>query len=287
MGRLIGFACLGALVVACGGASSSPIGDSASGPDGGAASRAEAGTTQAAYTLDDVCERTAPKVCELRRPCCQASFGYDEAACLAQAKADCEKDVADARAGRMTFHPDRIDACIEKYRSVLDECFETVDLLYRAFDIAECRIFEGTLAPGAKCERDSECAKPSDPGAFVDCNDASKTCTATRLSSDGEACSFGDGSPGFCKKGLYCDIAIGTSNAGTCKKATAIGEDCRADEPLALECGLGAYCDEATGKCAPAKADGATCATAFECRSLACEKTCQPAKPLVDEDECK
>lgn len=284
MGRLFWIASAGALVLGCGGSSSSAIGD----PTGGDGGTTAEGGSAATYTLDDVCERTAPKVCAVRKPCCEKAWGYDDAACIAQAKADCAKDVADARGGRATFHPERIDACLAKLQPLVDACYETVDLLYRAFEISECRIFEGQLAEGAKCERDSQCAPATVSNAFVDCNDTRKVCTVTRLLSEGEACAYGDASPGFCAKGLFCDAPLGQSNAGTCKKATPLGERCNADKLLSLECGLGAYCDRASGKCAAAKGDGATCDTAFECRSLSCEdRTCRQAKPIVDAIECK
>ncbi len=296
MGRLFSFscafACAGALVLACGGSTSSGITDPAAGDAGTSSADGGSGTTTT-YTLDNVCELTAPKVCALRKPCCEKTFGYDEAGCIAEAKADCAKDVADARGGRMTFHPERVDPCLAKFQSILDGCYETVDLLYRAFEITECRVFEGQLTDGAKCERDSQCAPASGPSAFVDCNDERKVCTVTRLLEEGAACAYGDGSPGFCAKGLYCDAPLGQSNAGTCKKATPLGADCNKNALLSLECGLGAYCDRTSGKCTTAKGDGAPCDTALECQSLSCEgtggpgKTCQKAKPIVDENECK
>lgn len=287
MGRHFWVACAAALVLACGGSTSSGIGDSTAG-DAGTSSGEGGAVGATTYTLEDVCELTAPKVCAVRKPCCEKAWGYDEGACIAQAKADCAKDVTDARGGRMTFHPERVDPCLAKFQSILDGCYETVDLLYRAFEISECRVFEGRLPDGAKCERDSQCAPAGGSSAFVDCNDQSKTCTVTRLLSEGETCSFGDGSPGFCAEGLFCDVSIGQSSAGTCKKATPIGGSCAKSEALSLECGLGAYCDRDSGKCAAAKGDGATCETAFECRSLACEgKTCRQAKPIVNADECK
>lgn len=294
MGRLSFIACAGALVLACGGSSSSGIGDSTANDAGTTSADGGGGGGPTAYTLDNVCKLTAPKVCELQKPCCEKTFGYDEAACLAQAEADCAKDVADARGGRMTFHPERIDPCLAKFEKILDGCYETIDLLYQAFDITECRVFEGQLTEGAKCERDSQCRPGAGPNEFVDCNDDRKVCTVTRLLEENDACAYGDGSPGFCAKGLFCDAPLGQSNAGTCKKATPLGATCNKDKLLSLECGLGAYCDRTSAKCTAAKGDGAPCETAFECRSLSCEngggggaKTCQQAKPIVDANECK
>jgi hypothetical protein len=283
-----------AVVLACGGSSSSNIADPPS-TDGGAdgSSGSSSGGNGGPYTLDDVCDRTAPKICELRKPCCEKSFGYDQAKCLESTKADCAKDVADVRAGRMTFHPELIDTCIVKYKPLLDACFETIDLLFQAFAVAECRIFQGQLEEGAECERDSQC-KSGPAGSFVDCNDERRACTYSRLFKEGEQCRYGDNSGGFCAKGLYCDAPLGGSVPGTCKKATPIGSSCDTLKLISTECGLGAYCDKSTGKCAAAKDEGASCDTAFECQSIQCESSgsgggrkCQPAEPIVSSSECK
>ena len=287
------------VVLACGGSSSSEITAPASsdgGTDGSSSSSSggsSGSTNGGAYTLDNVCERIAPKICELRKSCCEKSYGYDEAKCIEFTKADCAKDVADARGGRMTFHPDLIDSCLTKFKPVLDACFETIDLLFAAFDIAECRIFQGQLDEGAQCERSSQC-KSGPAGSFVDCNDSRRVCTYARLFKENEACRYGDNAGGYCAKGLYCDAPLGGNVAGTCKKATPIGSSCDTLKLVSTECGLGAYCDKGTGKCTAAKDQGAACDTAFECKSLSCEnggsggdRKCQAADPIVDPDECK
>jgi hypothetical protein len=281
------------LVLACGGSSSSTIVDPPSG-DGGAdtSSTSSSSGGNGGYTLDNVCDLIAPKICTLRKSCCEKSHGYDEAACLANAKADCAKDVTDTRGGRMTFHPELIDPCLAKFKPILDACFETIDLLFEAAAIADCRIFQGQLDEGARCARDSEC-KSGPPGAFVDCNDERQVCTYTRFFKEGEACRYGDNAGGFCEKGLYCDAPLGSSVAGTCKKATPVGQSCDTLKLVSTECGLGAYCDRGSGKCAPAKDADAACDTAFECKSLQCESSgsggrkCLKPDPIVSENECK
>lgn len=287
-----------AVVVACGGSSSSSILDPASG-DGGAdgstsssSSSSSSGGTGKSYTLDNVCDLTAPKICALRKGCCEKTHGYDEAACIAFAKAECAKDVVDVRGGRMTFHPELIDSCLVKFKPILDGCFQTIDLLLQAADIADCRIFQGQLDEGARCGRDSEC-KSGPAGAFVDCNDERQSCTYTRFFKEGEACRYGDNAGGFCSKGLYCDAPLGGGVPGTCKKATPVGSSCDTLKLVSTECGLGAYCDKGTGKCTVAKDDGHSCDGAFECKSLQCESTggggrrCLEADPIVTSSECK
>lgn len=60
----------------CGG-SESPLGVGPSDAGGDATSTGP--VPDGVYTLDNVCETTAPKVCELRKACCEKSSGFDEA----------------------------------------------------------------------------------------------------------------------------------------------------------------------------------------------------------------
>lgn len=243
------------------------------------------------YTLDDVCERTAPKVCELRKPCCEKTHGYDEQACLAEAKATCAKDVADARAGRATFRQERIDPCLAKYKPLFEGCYETFSLVTEAAaTLKDCQAFEGQLAEGEACERGSQCKPSPDANAVTGCDDKTKRCTTTKLLGEGAACRIGDGASGFCTAGLYCDADFTKAPVvGTCKRATARGAICDTTKQFALECGLGSYCDKTSGKCTAAKAAGAPCNDNLECERLECDanKTCAPLKPLVDLNECK
>jgi hypothetical protein len=273
------------LIAACSGSSSNGIGGSS---DAGAD-----GAAQSAYTLDDVCEKVAPKICAMRKSCCQDVSTYDEAGCIAHEKTECGKDVADVRAGRATFHPDDIDGCLVKLQPFFDTCYLTFDLLYRVAELLEtCRVFEGKLAEGAACERDSQCT--SAPGAFAGCDKDSKTCKLTRFFAEGEACSLGANAGGFCGKGLYCDADLGKNPpTGTCKKATPLGSACNAANPVNLECGLGSYCEKTTKVCTAGKTGGAPCASDLECASISCAggsgsaKTCKPTQALVSPEQCK
>jgi len=206
-------------------------------------------------------------------------------------KAACTKDVADARAGKATFFPDRIDACLAKVPPLLDSCFETIDLVLRAVEtLRGCQSFEGTLADGAPCDRDSQCKPAIGADESSGCNDDTKTCRTTKILADGAACSLAKGTPSFCGRNLFCD-ATGAALTGTCKKATPVGTPCDAKATPSLECGLGNYCDESTALCAIGKGSGASCKTLLECASLQCEDTggkkCTPPKAIVDVDECK
>jgi len=282
--------------VACGGSSSSDV--TTSPPrEGGTSSETSAAETP--YTLDDVCERTAPLICEIRKPCCESGVGYNETACLAQAKADCAKDVADARGGRMTFFGDRIPGCIPKYKEVFTQCTLTFDLLQKsARTLAACQAFEGQLAEGASCERTSQCKPSGSKDEIVGCDDDTKRCKYTRIAPEGGECALGAGFAVLCDDGLYCDADFTTAPfPGTCKKKTALGGACDKDKkPVPLECGLGNYCDPTgSGTCIVGKSGSAVCGNDIECASVTCTKpdggvssgACAPLKSLVKVEECK
>ena len=281
---------IGVLVVACGGSSGSTIGTNESPSDGGA-SDTGSGTT---YTLDNVCDATAPKVCAVRKPCCEKTFGYDETACITHQKADCAKDVADAKAGLMTFHPERIDGCLTQLPILYNACFLDVNLLEQVYTLASCRVFEGQTAVGAQCTRDSQCAPAADSTTLVECDDTKGICKNTRLLHANDTCRWGDDSPGFCAKGTYCDAPIGGGADGHCVPATKNGAPCNTSVTFSPECGLGSYCDKTLGNCETSKGIGETCTNAFACLSLKCGSDnvdagllCQKGDALVKTEECK
>jgi hypothetical protein len=264
-------------IIACGGSSSSDIAD-------------------ASYTLDDVCEKTAPKICEVRRSCCEKGSGYVESGCLSHAKTECAKDVADTRAGKATFRPERIDPCFAKLSSLFDSCYVTIDLILRvAEDLRACQAFEGQLGEGTACERTSQCAPATTTDAFVGCDEKTKKCKTTRILAERAACTIGDGLPSLCGKGLFCDADFKLMPAsGTCKKSTPIGTPCDAARmPVSLECGLGNYCDKTTALCTIGKGPSAACQEGVECATLTCEgsggsgKRCTAPETIVETEECK
>jgi hypothetical protein len=287
---------------ACGGSDSSDVTDGKGDGGGGSetgTSGGEGGT--GSYTLDDVCDKVAPKICAMRKPCCDKSHGYDEAGCLAEAKADCAKDVADARAGRATFRPELVDPCIDKYTALFASCDFSYDLYFRALKvIKECRVFEGQLAEGAACERDAQCKPAAGANEIATCDkDGTKQCVKTTLLAETAPCELGEGIRATCDQGLYCDVNFASQPfKGTCKKTTPLGSKCdAAKKPISLECGLGNQCDKASSVCAVGKAPGAACETDLECSSLKCPagadggadagKTCGPAPTLMKPEECK
>lgn len=285
------------VAVACGGSSSSSV--LAPPPDAGADGvSGEASAAAEPYTLDNVCARIPPIACEIRKPCCTEGPGFDEAGCLAHAKAECEKDVAEVRAGRETFHPERIEGCIPKFRKIFESCDLTFDLLQvAANDLAACQTFEGQVPTGGACERTAQCAPATGGSEVAGCDDDTKKCKTTKVLAEGAECSFADGFPGICGEGLYCDIDFERETSvltGVCKKKTALGVACDADQkPFNLECGLGNYCEPDAGTCTVGRAGGAACTEGFECNSVVCEKgggkagTCKAVTPLAKAADCK
>lgn len=298
----LGFAVGMGTVVACGGSSSD---DTIKSVDAG---NTETGTGDDAadglYTLDNICDRTGPLICEIRKPCCEAASGpgFDQAGCLAEARKTCEADVAAARAGQATFHPERIDRCIPKYREVFAQCSVSVEVLQKyILELTECQAFEGQLPEGSVCERGSQCKPATNPNEASGCDDDTKKCRITKFLGEGDACTLGDGIPGICAEGLYCNVSFASQPfTGVCKKKTSLGVACAKDqEPFNLECGLGNYCEKATAVCTIGKAGNVACANDLECASVSCTKpdagadagstpgTCKPLKSLAKPEECK
>lgn len=280
----------------CGG-SESPLGVGPS--DAGVDATSTGPVPDGVYTLDNVCETTAPKVCELRKACCEKSSGFDEATCLRRAKADCEQNVAEVKAGQATFNGARIDACLNSLKPIVDKCFWVVDdFTEAARAFKNCRIFAGQVGEGAACTRDDQCKLNDTADAFVSCN-ASK-CKTTHILPAGAACEIKDDLDALCAAGLYCDVtpAGPAPWIGVCKTALSLGAPCQ--RVRTLECGLGNYCDEVTKKCVAGGPGGATCENDLQCATVSCLKvgdgglpadggtggTCKAQKPAVKPAEC-
>lgn len=281
-----------AVTAACGGATSSGIDGPSSTPDGGSSGILADASGGAAYTLDDVCEKTAPRTCALRKPCCEKTATYDEQGCIARAKAECAKDVADVRAGKSTFRPERIDDCFAKLGPVFDNCSLTFDVLASVAKVlGECRVFEGNVPKGGACTRDGECAAGG-PSSFPSCDVGTKTCRTVSFLPSGSACELAEPPTGFCDEALFCDANLTLKPpSGTCKIATGIGKPCDAGKAIDLQCGLGNYCEKGTGLCAKGKGANAPCANGFECASFSCldgvaGKRCAPPGDIVKREDC-
>ncbi len=241
----------------------------------------------AGYTVDTVCAATTPKLCAGRKGCCdKAKFAYDAAGCEANEKTVCEQNVAEVKAGTMTFDGSKVDACLAKYQQLLDKCFISFEEITTFIaDFKVCQVFVGKVAAGGACTRTAQCAPAAGANEQVACTNGK--CVLTKLLPEGAACTFAMGVSEFCQTGTFCDADFTkTPPAGTCKKSLAIGETCTGK---AFGCGLGNYCDSATQKCVAGKAVGASCGNDLECKSLSCDNTattCAAGDPLVEPKEC-
>jgi hypothetical protein len=294
-------AVVAAVTAACGGSSSpdltgAPLPEPDSGgPDSTANTAPDAGDGGAPYTLDDVCDRIAPLVCEIRKPCCAGGPGYDESACQQNARSDCAKDVAAVRAGTETFHPDRIPVCIPILERIYAAtCAPTIEeLISHLREIRDCQVFTGSGLDGTACARDSQC-KPGDDATgfgFTGCDNDTHACKTTTILPEGAACQITANLKALCDDGLYCDASTTDAGvlAGTCKKKTPLLGHCS----TLLECGLGNYCAKATGLCTAGKSGGASCTDGLECAALTCTakadagpKTCTAVNSLVKPEQC-
>jgi hypothetical protein len=268
-------AALGILFTACGSDSTTNGG----GPDG-----STTGTGQ--YTLDNVCDVVAPRVCGLRKPCCTAAgIGFDEAGCEADFKSRCELDVAAAKSGDETFDPSGLDACFAKLPDIFAKCTLTLaDLQTVPLSLRVCNAFAGKKGEGAACTRNSECAPSADANTWVSCVDKTKTCTKLTIAKQGDGCDLSKST--LCDIGLYCD-APPLSSAGTCKSATPTGQTCKQPAATDPECGIGAYCDQTSTTCTEARAAGETCTLPGECASGSCTSgKCAVGQPYVSASDC-
>ncbi len=263
-------------------------GGGSAGASGNAGAAGSGGTS---YTLDNVCALYAPKLCVAVKPCCEGSgFGYDAAKCETATLSDCDNQVAEVKAGNLTFHPENIDTCLTKLAPLYQKCQLSIgDIIAAQPDLALCNMFEGKVPQGGPCTRGSDCAVPTQPNTYKSCNESSKTCEHTVLKKNSEPCELGTGASGFCESGLFCDVSLvgQPPYPGQCKPATPSGSACNTQKAISVECGLGFYCNKASGNCTTAKVGGAGCTLDLECRSFKCQGgKCLSASPIVGQQQC-
>jgi len=243
---------------------------------------------EAKYTTENVCTKIPPLNCKVRESCCtQATSGFVETGCETDVTTECEKNVADVKAGIMTFDGDSIDACLAAMQPYSDKCFlEISDLFKVPVDLASCaQIFVGQLKEGDTCERTAQCQSSLSDREVVQCDETTKKCATTRFLPANSACKLGTSVKDFCDEGLYCDFDILTMK-GTCKTSTPPGSAC-SPGPLSFQCGLGYTCDAMTKVCSEAHDIGGTCTTALDCKSAKCSGgMCVKADPIFNAMQC-
>lgn len=187
------------------------------------------------YGLDDVCEHMARASCAFAESCCQTSgMGHDGEGCEAALRADCEAKVAKVRAGRMTFHADAVDDCLDARRKRYAMCEVNVAEDFEHADLVCRNVFLGAVREGDACDDIDECRLPPPEKAMaVLCLNG--VCSFKPVYfpvGEGEECE----TTAFCAFGLYC-ARDSTSEAGTCTKTKPSGESCEDfDECLSWKC---------------------------------------------------
>ena len=261
--------CLGFVMVAC-----------------GPAETTKTPPVEAKYTIDTVCSKIAAPTCAMRKSCCDQAGAYDEAGCMAEVTAACKLNVADVKAGIMTFDGEFVDACITATQPYSDKCFLNVnDLFGIPEDLEPCtHVFAGQLAAGAACDRTEQCASSVADREFTRCDASSKKCTTFTFLPLDAACTISAKATKICDEGTYCKAAI---LDGKCTANTAFGAACNSNAIVSLECGWGNTCDKTTATCVEAGAEGATCTTPVDCKSVTCTGgMCVKPDPLFTKLQC-
>lgn len=110
---------------------------------------------------------------------------------------------------------------------------------------------QGTLAEGAECTSDAQCAKPADGRtARCQCVDGKKSPVCTAQLAEGAKCPVGSSFSVGCSGDAQCVN-------GTCQRPAALGESCASNI-----CQEGLSCQ--SGKCAAGRALGESCNFVFD-----------------------
>ncbi|AKU93606.1 hypothetical protein AKJ09_00270 [Labilithrix luteola] len=186
----------------------------------------------AAMTPDAACKAYAKARCAKLKSCSDFLFEYawgNEETCEERQSLGCTDRFTEPG---VAMKPADLDTCAKAFASVSCD-----DLSTRTLP-ASCTL-EGTLAKGATCAHDEQCAtglcKKASFGACGSCDEPSK---------EGTACS----ADAVCAVGLVC--------AGTCTKPAAKGAYCSPRDP----CAQGLVCDPDKSRCVQGDPAGTRCA---------------------------
>ncbi len=237
------------------------------------------------YTPENVCAISAKKVCEARRPCCDASgYGYGAELCESDNLSQCLADLADYKAGQALFKPEKLDACLKQTAAYFSTCSTFALDDYFKDNACTFTPFQGKRGEGAPCDRDTQCAPPETPRTIVMC--VEHRCVHYRYVGEGQPCQLGPSATLSCDAGLFCDSDLSGDPpwGGTCKAGTPIGQTC---DPKATidHCGMGNFCDPVTQTCAANKATGESCTSNNQCQAYDCENA-QCVSYVANEGVC-
>jgi hypothetical protein len=255
-------------------------------------------------TVDELTAKTLDIRCSKGVEC---HLYESEAECKATSTAGLDQYKASIAAGRIIYHPEKAQACLD----ALGEVFgcSIIDVFGPAVAEAEdaCTgAYEPTVADGGTCYVNAECISQSCEIPF-DCSMAccEGKCAAETQVKIGESCANGE----TCADGSYCKLdSMGmpttcaaqaaegqpcdsfdackvpafcaldfTTSMGTCVVPAAHGETCDLNAIFACD-RLDDYCDAATTKCVSSKLVGEACGTdalcvyGADCKNGKCEK---------------
>lgn len=245
-------------------------------------------------TLDTVCSRLADGVCGApANTCCvKSGIGFDATGCRTNILASCGASVAAVKAGTKKFQPAAFGACVDAWNKLETACIVNVIEFGRTYPPCQ-QLFNGTLALGAACKQDSDCAAA--PGAFADCTDPTfpfggSTCSQFTVVGKDAPCNVGGDTQAICDLGLYCAITSSGATKGTCKTAKKLGESC--NPSVWWECGFGFVCRDpspfGTATCVEGQPAGASCSREADCASWNCTANkCGPTSfPIASRELC-
>jgi hypothetical protein len=243
----------------------------------------ETNTPPSGLTVEEFAQKTLDIRCAGGVDC---HLYESEAECQATSRVSAAQDQASIAAGRIIYHPEKAQACLDALEVVLG-CSVT-NIFGAAAKAAEnaCKAaYEPTVADGAACYTSLECISQSCEIPF-DCSMAccEGKCASSTKAKVGESCANGE----TCADGAYCEMdAMGAPT--TCAAQAAEGQPCTSFDGCAVPSFCALDFMTGMGTCVVPAAHGAACDpnAIFGCDRLddycdATSKTCLTSK-LVGE----
>ncbi|MDI1483780.1 hypothetical protein [Polyangium sp. y55x31] len=241
-------------------------------------------------TLEEAGEKTIEVRCAASVAC---GLYESDAECRASVLDTNAQYEASVEAGRVKYHPEKLQACLDGLKGVLEDC--SISDLFgapsKANDVACAEAFEPTVADGGKCYASLECISQSCTLPCIEgCCEG--TCAPSTRAKIGESCANGEtcednaycqtddmGNPTTCaaqvdaggactsfdqcKLPSFCALDFMTG-MGTCVVPAA--HDATCDQKAVFKCDrLDDYCDPTTNKCTTGKAIGEACPMGVQC----------------------
>jgi hypothetical protein len=218
-------------------------------------------------SLDDFCAQFAQLSCDIVGHCCTGVPVPSN--CSSYGPQFCD-ELRKSMPGGTQYDPVAGAICIAATREAIPSCGLLSGGATSA-DRACAFVFDGGVAPGGACTKDSDCAYQRH--AVTLCR--SGVCTSEPIVGAGAPCT-----DATCDVDLRCSTSPSSGDAGsdaasgaTCVPLAAQGESC-----ATTTCRHDLYCDPSSRTCAARLADGSACASSLSCSSRLCSGgTCKPA----------